>query len=78
VQVAATVTGGRLTSVRVLQYPNGDNKSVQINNRALPTLTTSALSSQGARVDTVSGATYTSVGYRQSLQSALDKARASA
>jgi uncharacterized protein with FMN-binding domain len=56
--------------------PDGDGKSVGINDRAVPVLDSEALTAQSARVDTVSGATYTSRGYEQSLQSAIDAARA--
>jgi uncharacterized protein with FMN-binding domain len=60
----------------VVQYPDGDSKSVRINSRALPTLRTEVLTAQSAEVDTVSGATYTSDAYARSLQSAIDEARA--
>ena len=76
VQVQVQITNGSLTEVAVIQYPDGDGKSVRINQRALPTLRTEALAAQSANVDTVSGATYTSDGYAQSLQSALDAAQA--
>jgi uncharacterized protein with FMN-binding domain len=62
--------------VQIVQYPDGDNKSVRINSRALPTLISESISSQSADVSTVSGATYTSVSYRVSLQSAIDNAKA--
>ncbi|NBM20512.1 FMN-binding protein [Streptomyces sp. GC420] len=74
VQVSITVEDGRLTGVTVLQYPANNPKDQQINNYALPVLTEEALAAQSADIDTVSGATYTSDGYRQSLQSALDRA----
>ena len=51
------------------------NKSVRINNRAVPRLNQEALTAQSARVDTVSGATYTSHDYERSLQAAIDIAR---
>jgi uncharacterized protein with FMN-binding domain len=78
VQVSITVSGGQLTSVEVLQYPDDDRKSVRINERALPTLIADTLTAQSADVDTVSGATYTSESYRASLQTAIDDARAAA
>ena len=43
---------------------------------AAPTLRREALAAQSAKIDTVSGATYTSEGYRQSLQAAIDAAHA--
>ncbi len=76
VQVQAQVRNGSLVAVAVVQYPNSDGKSVRINRRALPTLQSEALTAQSARVDTVSGATYTSNAYVKSLQSAIDEARA--
>ncbi len=76
VQVQITVSGGVITDVTALQTPTDDRKSISINNRAVPVLTSSALSAQSAAIDTVSGATYTSVGYKQSLQSAIDTATA--
>jgi uncharacterized protein with FMN-binding domain len=75
VQVQVTVQGGALVSVDVVQYPDGDRKSVRINERALPKLASVAVDAQSADIDAVSGATYTSAGYEQSLQSALDAAR---
>ena len=55
-----------------MQVPFSDEKSVRINDRAVPRLNSEAITAQSATVDTVSGATYTSVGYQQSLQSAID------
>ena len=75
VQVQLTVSGGQITAVAVVQYPQGNNKDQQINARALPILVQDTLSAQSAKIDMVSGATVTSTGYLQSLQSALDQAR---
>jgi uncharacterized protein with FMN-binding domain len=73
VQVQATFAAdGTIIDIVALQMPDRDTKSVQINDRAVPRLNSEALSAQSANIDTVSGATYTSVGYRQSLQSAID------
>jgi uncharacterized protein with FMN-binding domain len=74
IQVAITTDGSSITDVSVLQYPTGDPRSSQISNAALPRLIQSTLDAQSAQVDMVSGATFTSVGYQQSLQSALDQA----
>jgi len=74
VQVELTTSGGEITSVQVLQYPSGNGRDVEINNRALPILVDETLSAQTAEIDMVSGATVTSVGYLDSLQSALDQA----
>ncbi|WP_075731086.1 FMN-binding protein [Streptomyces acidiscabies] len=72
VQVRVTVSAGRITGVTVLAHPDGNPRDEQINAYAVPRLTRETLTAQSARVDTVSGATYTSGGYRRSLQSALD------
>ncbi|MET9117793.1 FMN-binding protein [Streptomyces longwoodensis] len=74
VQVRVTVTDGKLTDVTAVAYPQDNPRDQQINSYALPELRSEALRAQSADVDTVSGATYTSDGYRESLQSALDAA----
>ncbi|MCX5372226.1 FMN-binding protein [Streptomyces sp. NBC_00015] len=74
VQVRVTLKGGRLTDVTAVTYPQENPRDQQINAYAIPQLTREALTAQSADIDTVSGATYTSDGYRQSLQSALDSA----
>ena len=72
-QVEVVISGGKITNVSVVESP-GDRHSSRINNVAVPLLTESTLSTQSAAVDMVSGATWTSDSYDQSLQSALDKA----
>lgn len=74
VQVEVTVEGGRLAEVTALQLPDGDQRSASISDRVEPTLRSQALAVQGAAIDGVSGATYTSVAYARSLQAALDDA----
>lgn len=74
VQVRITVSGGKLTDVQALQVPNNNHHDVEINSYAVPILRDEALAAQSAQIDTVSGATYTSDGYRESLQAALDAA----
>jgi uncharacterized protein with FMN-binding domain len=74
VQVELVLSGGKVTNIKVLQAPDGNQRDIAINDQALPILKEEALSAQSAQIDTVSGATYTSEGYTQSLQSALDKA----
>jgi len=75
VQVQITISGGVVTDVQVPQYPNNDRKDQQINARALPILISETTETQSADISMVSGATYTSDGYIQSLQSALDQAQ---
>jgi uncharacterized protein with FMN-binding domain len=77
VQVAITVADGRITDVTVPMYPTENRKDQQINARALPILRQATLAAQSADIDTVSGATVTSDGYRESLQAALDAAHLS-
>jgi uncharacterized protein with FMN-binding domain len=74
VQVQITVSGGKITSAQVLQVPQESSRDVRINSEAVPILNQEVLQAQSAQVDTVSGATYTSEGYAQSLQSAIDAA----
>jgi uncharacterized protein with FMN-binding domain len=74
VQVQLTVTDGVITDVTVVDYPDSNGKDRQINARALPELVQETLDAQSADIDMVSGATVTSEGYLESLQSALDEA----
>jgi uncharacterized protein with FMN-binding domain len=74
VQVQAVLSNGKLTNVNVLQVPDNGGYEDQIVAIALPELKSEALSAQSANIDIVSGATFTSQGYAQSLQAALDKA----
>jgi uncharacterized protein with FMN-binding domain len=74
VQVQITVTNGKITASQVLQVPWNDHRDQEINSAAVPILNQEAVSSQSANIDMVSGATYTSDGYIQSLQSAIDQA----
>ncbi|MCF3129919.1 FMN-binding protein [Streptomyces olivochromogenes] len=74
VRVRVTIADGRLTDVTAVDYPRDNPRDQEINGYALPALRREALSAQSADIDVVSGATYTSTGYRQSLQSALDSA----
>ncbi|WP_371551007.1 FMN-binding protein [Streptomyces sp. NBC_00554] len=74
VQVRVTLKSGKITDVTAVTYPQDNPRDQQINSYAIPQLKREAITAQSANVDTVSGATYTSDGYRQSLQSALDSA----
>ncbi len=75
VQVKAIVQGGKLTDVQFLQLPDTHMNSVFINSHAMPLLTQEALQVQSAAVDGVSGATFTSEAFKQSLTAALVQAR---
>ena len=70
VQVQITLQGNKITDVKALRAPNSNPTRM-----ALPILRESALKAQSADIDTVSGATATSDGYKQSLQAALDNAK---
>jgi uncharacterized protein with FMN-binding domain len=72
-QVRVTVKGGKITDIEALQLQGNDPRSQQISSSAEPILKQEALAKQSADIDAVSGATYTSDSYTQSLQSALDK-----
>jgi uncharacterized protein with FMN-binding domain len=73
VQVQITVRSRRIVSANAIAYPMG-GRDGEINGFAVPALDDETLQAQSATIDTVSGATYTSEGYRQSLQSAIDAA----
>ncbi|MFB6554976.1 FMN-binding protein, partial [Streptomyces sp. NPDC056405] len=73
VQVRVTVSGGKITGAETLQAPKG-GQSDQVTADAVPKLNQAAIAAGNADIDAVSGATYTSAGYKQSLQSALDQA----
>ncbi|MFG2908041.1 FMN-binding protein [Kitasatospora sp. NPDC048286] len=75
VQVQVTLAGSRITAVDVVKYPTAERRDLEINGSALPILNQEAIAAQSARIDVVSGATYTSDGYVRSLQSALDRAK---
>ena len=68
------VAGTRITNVALKQLTAFDPHSQDINSMAAPVLLQETLKAQSAHIDTVSGATYTSDGYEQSLQGALDAA----
>ena len=74
VQVQITVADGKITDATAVQYPSGNGKDQEINAYALPILAQEAVAAQSAQIDHVSGATVTSDGYVQSLQSAIDQA----
>ena len=73
VAVEVTVGSGKITAVQAVSLPSG-GRSGQISAYAAPVLASEALTAQSASIDVVSGATYTSQAYAQSLQAALDQA----
>jgi uncharacterized protein with FMN-binding domain len=74
VQVQVTISAGKITDVTALQLPNDRQRSAEISGIVEPMLRSEALTAQSAQIDLISGATYTSDAYAQSLQSALDQA----
>jgi uncharacterized protein with FMN-binding domain len=74
VQVQIKIQNHKITDVRVLRRPDGNDRDDEINGYALPQLRTEVLQAQSAHIDAVSGATVTSGGYVESLQAALDAA----
>jgi uncharacterized protein with FMN-binding domain len=71
--VKVTVRGGRIVNVTVPYIQTAEPYSQQLASQAIPTLRSEVLAAQNAKIQGVSGATYTSQAYAQSLQSALDK-----
>lgn len=74
VQVQITVSGGQLTDIQFLAYPDRDGESRDISNRALPQLRQEALTAQSASVANISGASWTTRAFKNSLNVALAKA----
>jgi len=74
IEVAVTVDGGRIVTVSVPQDDAFSPYSQTVNSAAVPILVREAVAAQGLNFDVVSGATYTSDAFAQSMQSALDKA----
>lgn len=75
VQVSATMSGGKITSIIFLQTPNDRPRSLEISDQADPILISEALKAQSAQVDVVSGATQTAEGFTESLSSAIKQAQ---
>jgi uncharacterized protein with FMN-binding domain len=73
VQVELVVRSKKIVKVSVLQQPTATAHDIQIGQFAFPRLIRETLTAQNAKIDAVSGASYTSQGYIQSLQSAVDR-----
>lgn len=69
-----TTVKRRMVAIRIPVYPNHTFRSIRISQQALPILTQEALHAQSAKVDILSGATYTSQGFAGSLADALTQA----
>lgn len=75
VQVSATINGGKITAVNFLQYPDENPNSIYVNSSAIPYLKQEAIKAQSSKVSAVTGATFTSQAFVQSLANALNQAR---
>ncbi|MBW4041787.1 MAG: FMN-binding protein, partial [Acidobacteria bacterium] len=73
VQVDVKFTGKKIAGITVVTIPDSSNYDQSVAQAVPPTLLNEILASQSTNVSTVSGGTYTSVGYLQSVQSAIDK-----
>jgi uncharacterized protein with FMN-binding domain len=74
VQIAVVVSGGKISDINFLQMPNDRGHTQEVTAFAAPLLKQETLQKQSSHINFVSGATQTSEGYQQSLQSALDQA----
>jgi len=75
IKVETTITNGRITAIKFLQYPNDRDTSISINQQADPMLAQEAITAQSSKVDIISGATDSSEAFIRSLQSTLDQAK---
>lgn len=75
VQVKVTLTNGKITNVVAVDYPRNDPQSMEISQYSIPVLAKEVLAAQGTHIDVISGATYTTEAYAQSVQAALDRAK---
>ena len=72
--VKVSVAGSKITNVSIASINDGGNpRSQYIDQQSIPLLEQQALSVQSANIQGVSGASYTTAGFAQSLQSALTK-----
>jgi uncharacterized protein with FMN-binding domain len=74
VVVRLVITNGHITDVQALQLPSDRARSAYISQVAGPMLRSEVLQAQSATIDIISGATYTSESYAQSVESALQQA----
>jgi uncharacterized protein with FMN-binding domain len=76
IQVRVTISSGKIADIHFLQYPNDNPNSLYINQQADPMLKQEAIQAQNAQVDTITGATDSSMAFEQSLSAALNQAKA--
>ena len=75
IEVKAIIQGGKIIDVQFLKMPDDRPRSIEVTDFAKPILKTEAIAAQEARVNLVSSATVTSVGFRLALSEALAKAK---
>lgn len=73
IQLSATVANRQITAIKAVKVPSNDGRSQQISNYSIPLLSDQAIAAQSTSIQGVSGATYTTQGYKQSLQSIIDQ-----
>ena len=74
VQIQVVIKGGKIVDVAFVTMPDDLGHTQEVSNESGPLLEKETLAKQSADIDFVSGATQTSEGYQQSLQSALNQA----
>jgi len=74
IAVEVVVNGGRIVDINALEVPQNDHRSAMISQMAFPSLKQQAIAAQSASISGVSGASYTSAGFVQSLRDALSQA----
>jgi uncharacterized protein with FMN-binding domain len=74
VQVQAVIKNGQITTVNFLQSPNENPNSIYVNQQAMPYLVQEAIQAQSSKVSAITGATFTSQAFMQSLANALSQA----
>ena len=74
VQVQAVISGGKISDVIAVKLTDADRRSISISQQVAPMVRSEVLTAQSAKVANISGGTYTTQAYLQSLQSALDAA----
>ena len=75
IQVQAVISGGKITDVIFLQYPNDNRTSQYVNSLADPMLKQEAIQAQSAQVNIISGASASSQAFQASLADALSQAK---
>ncbi len=74
VQVSVVIADGSIADIQFLTYPDDDSRSAQINAQATVALVQEAIARQSSSVQVISGATFTSEAFMQSLDDALAQA----